>query len=682
MKDAIQKEISDLTRRITAAEKAYYREARPIISDTEFDRLFDRLKKLEEENPELRNVNSPTMRAGSDLVSDFPEKPHSLPVLSLDKCYNSDELTEWIKKLEEKNHGLEFTMEPKIDGAGIVLYYDNGSLQYALTRGSGYTGNDVTDNIRTIKSIPLQIGYKKKIAVRGEIFIKTEAFSNFNKKFDGAWANPRNLAAGALRRQKSTETAGYPLECLVYEGFTQDTPETHTEIIKLLYDEGFPVNSHFVLFSDNMKTPLPVPSARLLKFSEIKNSLEMFRAIRGKLPYEIDGLVIKLNNIAEREKLGYTQHHPRWAIAYKFESPLAETQLRAIEIQIGRGGRITPVAVLDPVKLSGSVISRATLHNQDYIDSLEVNTGDRVSLSKRGDVIPAVEEVTEKGSNSGAYQLPETCPACHSILIKDGAHLFCPSDKCSARELAALKYFVAKDQMNIDTLGGKTVEYLYQKGFIKNPADIYYFNYRQLENHEGFGEKKIENIIKAVEESKKRPFTQVLASLGIKDIGHKAAQLLAEKFTSIDEIISLAEQKKMEILTDIDGIGETIADSVIKFFSDPAALELIGRLKNAGLIFISGTRKQEGKFKGTTWVITGTFEKFRPRDLAAELIRSLGGEITSSVSSRTSYLLCGKDPGSKLKKAETLKVKIINEADFIRLTTQSRKNQDSGSNDS
>ncbi|HOV13212.1 MAG TPA: NAD-dependent DNA ligase LigA, partial [Spirochaetota bacterium] len=411
----VKYEIELLIKKINEADKAYYVDSKPIMSDIEYDKLFDRLKVLENEYPQFKKDDSPTKRVGSDIDDSLPEKEHKIPVLSLDKCYSSNELNEWIIKTQKKSEiNIELTIEPKIDGASVVLYYENGSLITALTRGNGYVGNDITNNIKTIRSVPLNIDFKGKIAVRGEVFIKKNDFKIFNEKYaDGLYANPRNLASGSVRRLKSSETALFPLNIFIYDGYFYDENFINKNIDTLIFlkEQGFPVNSHLGFFSDNIDIkPLPFENAIGGKLTDIKDYLEHFKTIRDKIEYEIDGLVIKINDFNLRNELGFTQHHPRWAIAFKFDAPLTQTKVISIVTQIGRGGRATPVANLEPVKLSGSTISRATLHNQDYIDTLGVNIGDIVTISKRGDVIPAVEEVVEKGEYPSSYKIELFCP--------------------------------------------------------------------------------------------------------------------------------------------------------------------------------------------------------------------------------------------------------------------------------
>jgi len=682
MKDIkkIEDEIAYLKSAILKAQKAYYVDSNVIMSDKEYDKLFDRLLYLEEKYPQFKDLNSPTQRIGSDLDNKLPEIAHSTPILSLEKCYSALELSDWIIKNKEKlKNEMSVIIEPKIDGAGVVLYYENGRLAYALTRGNGLFGNEITNNIKTIKSIPLTVEYNKKFAVRGEVFINKNDFADFNEKYaEGKYSNPRNLASGAIRRIKSKETALFPLNIFIYEGyFDEDKKGNHLDILILLKNLGFPLNKYIGYFGDsiNKNISLPFKEYKTGDFTQINNYLNNLKSIRKNLQLEIDGLVIKINDIKSREILGFTSHHPRWAIAYKFDPPLVQTKVNSIVVQIGRGGRATPVANLEPVELSGSIISRATLHNQDYINSIDVNINDIVTISKRGDVIPAVEEVVEKGENVNPFKLPDLCPSCKTGLIEDGAHLFCPNDQCPAQLLGTLQFFVSRGQMDIETLGDKTIEFLFNQGFIKFIPDIYEFNYDKLLDFEGFKEKKIENIKNSILKSKEKDFKTVLSSLGLKDIGNKVSELLAKNYKTIDEVIKIADENNIEELTHIDGIGGNLALSIIKHFNNTKVKTMIDKLKKAGLNFKTIEKTDFGQnlyLSGTKWVITGSFKNFQPREKAADLIKKHGGEITDVVSGKTTHLLCGESPGSKLEKAGSFGTKIVYEDDFLKMIKEEK----------
>lgn len=671
----IKKRIEELKIIVTNANKAYYIDSSPIMSDKEFDKYFDELVELEKKYPQYKDANSPTVRVGSDIIQELPERKHSIPVLSLDKCYSVSEIYNWITKTENKlNSKIQIIVEPKIDGAGIVLYYKDGEIDMALTRGNGFIGNDVTENIKTIKTIPLHIDYMGNLAVRGEVYIPKNEFEVFNKKYaNSTYSNPRNLASGTMRRQKSSESAKFPLSAFFYEAYLIDGTnfDSHYENLLFLKENNFPINDYIGFFGDKINiTKNLFKKLSTGSITDLGHYISKMNNLRESLEYEIDGLVLKINDLASREELGFTQHHPRWAIAYKFVAPSAITKVVSISVQVGRAGRITPVANLKPVTLSGSVISRATLHNQDYIDALEVNVGDTVTISKRGDVIPAVEEVIEKGEYATPYKISFVCPSCHKTLTKQGAHLFCKNPKCKDRILSGLQYFVGKNQMNIEHLGEKTLEFLFHNGFVTSIPEIYEYDYTKLINQEGFKDKKIDNLIHSIENSKNNDFVTVLTSLGFSDMGPRVARLLVTNFKTIDNIINLSKNNEIEKFTQIEGIGEKIANSIIKHFTTIENIKLINKLKDKdiGLNFEYKPNQIEvGKqfFKDTKWLITGSFKNFKPREKAIELIIKYGGQEVKSVSSRTTYLLCGEKPGSKLEKSKKLGIKILDEEEFI-----------------
>lgn len=674
----IRKRIEELSVELLRHQYLYYVMAKPEISDREYDRLFDELVSLEEKYPQYALANSPTRRVGSDLDNTFPEKEHTIPVLSLDKEYTGEGLEKWVDKtISSAKRAIGFVVEEKIDGASIVLYYKKGRLDSALTRGNGLVGNDVTDNIRTIKQIPLITSETCDFSVRGEIFIKKSDFESYNLKFDNRYSNPRNLAAGSLRNIKSSFVARIPLNILVYEGyFPKDFPNDHILILAALKDLNFRINVNTAFFSDHEEslflTRKKFPEITTGTISDLSVYVKEKMIGREDLDYEIDGLVIKVNEIDVRETLGYTSHHPRWATAFKFDAPTAQTSVKDIHIQVGRNGRVTPVAILAPVRIAGSTVSRATLHNQEYIEMLELGPGDTVAISKRGDIIPAVEEVIEKNlENPTVFKFPAACPFCGSEFIKDGAHHFCKNRECPEKIKRSITYFVAKDQMDIDTLGEKTIDFLYSKGFIKNIPDIYTFDYDLLLQEEGYKEKKVENIKKSVEKSKDQPFSRVLAALGFDGLGKAAvSDLIKNGFDSIDKIIAAAAKQNIEDFSRIEGFGETTARLLIDHFTDKRNLHMIEDLKKIGLNFKAEVHIEQeipATFKDQVWVITGTFENFNPRSKAAEEIERRGGKVSGSVSSKTTHLLIGSSPGSKLEKAKKQNTAIITEAQFIEM---------------
>lgn len=673
-----RKRMERLAGELLRHQHLYYVLARPEISDAEYDRKLDELLRLEREYPQYASPNSPSRRVGSDLDGSFPERPHAVPVLSLDKLYDAGEAAQWLRKTAGAcPGGAAFTVEEKIDGAAIVLYYEGGELSRALTRGDGVTGNDVSDNVRTIRQVPLRVGEPGSLAVRGEVYITRADFARFNAALPEKYANPRNLAAGSLRNLKSALTARVPLNFFAYEGFfAGESGGDHLEVLARLRGLGFRVNPRLGFFCDGngrrRRALALFPEAHAAPLAGVEEYLGRRAAARAEVPYDIDGLVIKLTDLAMRRELGFTAHHPRWAMAYKFEAPQARTELLDVLVQVGRNGRVTPVAVLKPVALAGSTVTRATLHNQDYVDMLELGIGDQVSISKRGDVIPAVEEVLEKSARRpSVYRLPENCPFCGSALVREGGHHFCRNLDCPERRRRALGYFCAKDQMDIETLGEKTLAFLYEKGWVRSIPDIYSFDYSRLEGEEGFKERKIARIREGVEKSKERPFVRVLASLGFENLAAAvAAALIGHGFADIDTIIAAAARDDWQAFAAVDGVGETTARQLVAHFRDPQNLDLIARLRAAGLKFRAegdAADRLDDSFAGQVWVITGSFARFEPRERAAEEIRRRGGRVAESVSSRTTHLLAGAHPGSKLAKAEKLKATVVSEDEFVAL---------------
>jgi len=673
-----KKQMEEIAAELLRHQYLYYVLARPEIRDEEYDRMFDELLRLEKEFPQYASVNSPSRRIGSDLDSTFPEKTHGVPVLSLDKLYRPEEVEQWmLKTAAAAGGGSGFTIEEKIDGASIVLYYDRGELQQALTRGNGLLGNDVSANVRTISQVPLRIAAAAPLAVRGEIYITRPDFEQFNSKLAEKYANPRNLAAGSLRNIKSALTARVPLNIFVYEGFFQnESLGDHLQILQQLILLGFRVNPRLAFFSDSESKRLRAqrlfPEIPVKPIVAVRDYLRQQEAARRDVPYEIDGLVVKVAEMDSRQELGTTAHHPRWAMAYKFESKQSRTRLLDVLVQVGRNGRVTPVALLKPVALAGSTVTRATLHNQDYIDMLELGIGDEVSISKRGDVIPAVDDVLEKNEQQPSiYKLPERCPFCSTPLVKTGAHHFCGNDACPERQRRALVYFCAKEQMDIEALGEKTIAILYAKGWIRDIPDIYSFDYTQLAGEAGFKEKKIARLRAGVSLSKTRPFVRVLAALGFDGVASAAAAaLIAHGFDDVDKIIATARKNDWETFAGIEGIGETTARLLVSHFSRSENLQRIDSLKAAGLNFAAektAADRISDAFAGQSWVITGSFTKFTPRSLAAAEIEKRGGKVLENVSARTTHLLAGAHPGSKLAKAEKNGVAVISEDDFLRL---------------
>ena len=716
------REMESLTAVLRELQHEYYVLNRPSKTDAEYDALFDRLSELEAAYPHLQQPDSPTKRVGSDLTQEFPEVEHTLPVLSLDKAYTPQEVSAWCKKSMERWGGpLSFVVEEKIDGSSIVLYYQEGQLARAVTRGNGYLGNDITENVKTIGAVPLRLAEPVDLAVRGEIYLPLAEFNKLNAHMDPPYANPRNFAAGTLRRVKSREVARVPLNIFIYEGFIDThggsgstetnkaadstagtaggtctdgmarTAGTHVEMLAYLRSLGFRLNPRLGIFGDlsDQKQEQEQDGAEWVRGSveDIPAYLQTMTAARNTREYELDGLVVKVNELSVREALGYTGHHPRWALAYKFESPQGVTRIRGIDVQVGRTGRITPVARVEPVSIGGSTISNVTLHNQEYVNILELSLGDLVTVSRRGDVIPAVEKVLDKNDEGNpVWIMPQICPSCGGGLQVKGAHHFCVNPQCPDQVRGRIFFFIGSGGMDIDHFGPETAELLIQSGIIKDIPDIYYFDPRILLEFPGFKERKIENLKQGIEKSKSLPYRRVLPALGIPELGKSAAQLLIQAgFRRIDDLTALASAGDTAPLIEVKGIGEKTAEIILQEFGKPETLERVERLKQAGLQMEApqegqssneGQSSQEGSpgsqtdalpFFGQVWCVTGSFDHFKPRSLAEEEIEKRGGRVVSQVSGSTTHLLAGTGPGSKLEKARKAGAAILNEEKFLEL---------------
>lgn len=684
-------EIARLSEEIRRHEHAYYVLARPQIADAEFDGLFRTLVELERRRPELARADSPTRRVGSDLAQDLAEVEHTVPVLSLDKAYDMADVERWMAKARDADPGAAFVVEEKIDGTSILLHYRDGVLERAVTRGNGRTGNDVTANVRTIRTVPLRLTAPATLAVRGEIFIRRAAFRALNAGSETPYANARNFAAGSLRRVKSRDVAAVPLEIFVYEGFMADPPPTHTALLAHLRRLGFRVNpTTAVIREDAGGGDIPDGFAVIDTAAAAAYVAER-AAARPNLAYDIDGLVLKVDRLAAREAMGSTDHHPRWAVAVKFDAPEGVSVVRSIQIQVGRTGRVTPVARIDPVPIAGSTIANVTLHNQDYVDSLELAVGDTVAVSKRGDVIPAVERVLEKDpAGEPVWRMPQACPSCGSALTVQGAHSFCPNAGCRDQVRGRLRFFVARDQMDMAGLGPATIDLLIDRGWVRGIADLYRFDPERLLDEEGFGERTVAALAAGIEASKAKPFSIVLPALGLPDLGPKVTELLLRAgFGDIDGLYAAVDAGDPEAFTAIDGIGERTAHGIMRQLAKPDPLTgsrmstwratprgLIAALRARGLRFAAdpsdpvvtgGAGGGEQPFAGQTWCITGSFKAFTPRALAAEEIRARGGAVTGAVSGATTHLLAGAGGGGKAAKAKAAGIPIVDEQAFLLL---------------
>ncbi len=663
------KRIADLSDMLRRYEFEYYVKNAPSVSDREYDRLYDELLRLEGQFPSLILPDSPSQRVGSDLNSELPEVRHSIPVLSLDKAYGPEEIRQWIRRCSRQLDGsFHIIIEEKMDGSSLVLYYEDGVLARAVSRGNGETGNDISANVKTIRTIPLKLTRGVNAAIRGEVYMTISDFHRIRDEHGADYANPRNYASGSLRRIKSSEVAKIPLRFFAYEPFGEDFQNSHHRNLELLSELGLAVNPHQRCISVDPDDDADVQRA----MDEIIDFLTDSTQRRASLDYEIDGMVLKIDELPLRQTLGYTGHHPRWAIAYKFESPEGQTTVRDIDVQIGRTGRATPVARVEAVTVGGTTIQNVTLHNQDYIDSLNLAPGDTVAISRRGDVIPAVERVVEKGeSGAPLWTMPERCPSCSTVLEKQGAHHFCTNFACPDRKRGRLIFFTGRDQMDIDNLGSETVVTLLEEGLIHDIPDLFRLDYRKIADLPGFAEKKAELIRSGIENAKTRSYRRVIVSLGLNDFGPKLAELLEEAgYRSIDDLFALIDRGEQDKLAEIKGVGEKTIETVAAQLAEPRFRSMVEELQKLGLNFSAGeapSRDENGIFAGQRWCVTGSFENFKPRSKAMEEVKSRGGETVSDVSSKTTHLLAGASAGSKLDKARKLGISIVSEEEFMEL---------------
>ena len=669
----LEKKIEVLRDKIRHHEYRYYVLDDPEITDAEFDVLMDQLKKLETEHPTLITPDSPTQRVGGKAREGVLKARHSSPMLSLDNTYSQDELRNWERRVHELSGrtDIEYVCELKLDGMSLALHYEDGKLVRGITRGDGTTGEDVTPNVRTVRSIPLSISKEKlkesgippDFEVRGEMLMPIAAFKKMNEEREqkalSLFANPRNATAGTVRQLEPSITAQRRLDYFSYMLLRNGRTyfDRHWKTLNALDTAGFKVN----------------PSRKLVKnFDEIWAFIEREETKREKLPYEIDGIVIKVDRTGLQEELGYTGKAPRWAIAYKYAARSGITQIENIIVQVGRTGKLTPVAVLKPVPIGGTTVSRATLHNMDEIERLGVKIGDWVEVERGGDVIPKVTRVVEDKDHPRGHKtfhMPEKCPVCggHVVRTEGEADHRCVNANCPAKLRETILHFASRGVMNIDGMGDALVNQLTERGMVKNVADIYGLTKKDLLSLERFADKSAQNILNEIENSKKLPLERLIYGLGIRFVGERTGQFLAEHFGSMDALMNAKEEELLEV----DEVGPRIAESIAEFFGEPKNRELVERLRKAGLTF-AGKKKERGtKLAGKTFVLTGTLPHYS-RDEAKKLIEDAGGKVTGSVSKKTDYVVAGDDAGSKLDKAKELGVKVIDEKEMGRLASGSR----------
>ena len=656
MKHTANDRIAQLRDEIREHEYLYYVLDQPSISDYEFDQLMRELKQLEAENPELVTPDSPTQRVGGEPAKEFPTHRFSRPMLSLENAYSEEELRDWHRRVTQlaETDSVDYVAELKIDGLSVALVYEDGLLTKGVTRGDGTTGEVVTGNVKTIRSIPLRLKQKASVEVRGEIYLSLKAFSQLNDEREQAgesrFANPRNAAAGSLRQLDPGIAARRPLDYYGYWIFP--TKSSQSENLKWIMDLGLKVN----------------PRRKLCH--TIEEVLDFYRhseAHRDDLDYEIDGIVVKVNSVDLQNKLGSTSKSPRWAIAVKFPARQATTKLLNIRVQVGRTGALTPVAELEPVQLGGTTIRNATLHNEDEIQRLGVQLSDRILLERGGDVIPKVVKVVEEAPDRIPFEMPSRCPVCGSEVYREEGEAVrrCLSQTCPAKRKESLLHWASRKAMKIDGLGERLVEQLVEKGFVKDVSDLYGLTQDQLEDLERMGPKSAENLLKEIDASRSLEFWRLLFGLGIRHVGERTAQILAREFGSIERL----EQASKEELEQVHEVGPKLAESIYEFLKQPENRALIERLQHAGLPMQSDepvAPKAPQRFAGKTFVLTGTLDGMS-RDEAAALIEERGGRVSSSVSKKTSYVLAGKDPGSKLDKARELGVEILDQQQFVRM---------------
>lgn len=659
----IQEQIASLRNELREHNYKYYVLDEPSISDYEFDMKLKELQKLEEEHPEFYDAASPSLRVGGMVTKNFETVAHEHRMYSLDNSYSKEDLEDWEKRIQRilGDVEVEFTCELKYDGASISLTYENGKLVKAVTRGDGFQGDDVTNNIKTIKSVPLQLkgDYPSKFDIRGEIILTLEGFAKMNAERveagEDPYMNPRNTASGSLKLQDSALVAQRPLECLLYS----------------VVGDNLGINSQFEMLEKARSWGFKVPTvAKLCKSTdEVLQFVNHWDTNRHHLPYETDGVVVKVNSLQQQEELGYTAKSPRWAMAYKFKAEQAVTILNKITYQVGRTGAITPVANLEPVLLAGTTVKRASLHNADQIAKLDVREGDTVFVEKGGEIIPKIVGVdfTQRSPDSNPTQYIAHCPECGTELIrKEGeAQHFCPNDVgCPPQITGRIQHFISRKAMDIEGLGGETVELLFKEGLIQNYADLYTLTKEQILPLERMADKSAENLVNGVQASKTIPFERVLFALGIRYVGETVAKKLAKAFKDIDALMTASHEE----LVAVDEIGDRIAESVLDFFSEPANVEVVDRLKSYGLQFSLSEEQLENQtelLKGQTFVVSGVFETISRNDLK-KMIEDNGGKVSSSISSKTSFLVAGDKMGpSKRTKAETLGVPIISEQEFL-----------------
>lgn len=654
----MEEKIKALTEQLLYYSRRYYVDDSPEISDYSYDMMLRELKTLEENYPQFKQPVSPTDRVGGEALKEFSQITHTVPMESLQDAFDYDEIRAFDRRVKEMFAEAEYVVEPKIDGLSVSLRYENGVFVEGATRGDGVVGEDVTQNLKTIRDIPLTLPEKiPQLLVRGEVYMPRASFEELNRqrKEEGQplFANPRNAAAGSLRQLDSKVTAKRKLSVFVFNLQASDGLffDSHNMVLKKIQQLGFPVTPGFETFRE---------------IEDVIKEIEKLGKKRSSLSYDIDGAVIKVNNLSQREKLGRTSKFPKWAIAFKYPPEQKTTKILGISVNVGRTGALTPLAVLEPVFVAGSMISRATLHNKDFIREKDIRVGDTVTIQKAGDIIPEVVSVDFKKRPDSAekFEMPRICPSCGEKVAEDpdGPFIRCVNSECPAQLMKNIVHYVSKDAMDIDGLGHSQIERFISEGMIRNPADLYTIKKEQISVLDRFGEKSAENIISAIEKSKTRNLDRLIYALGIREVGQKAGKILAATFLQMDALISASAEQ----LTEIGDIGPVTAAYIIRYFANPGNLDLIARLAEAGVNMQYQSSGEKKIFEGKTFVLTGTLEKYT-RDEATALIEARGGKTSGSVSKKTSFVLAGEKSGSKEQKARALGISVISEADFNRM---------------
>ncbi len=647
-----------LRREIARNARLYYDMDAPEISDFEYDEMFRELEELESAHPELITPDSPTQRVGGHVSQGFAPYTHQVPLLSLNDVFDMDEVRAFDKRVREQIEEPEYVVELKIDGLSVALEYENGLFVRGATRGDGLVGEEVTQNLRTVRSIPLSIGdVPGRLVIRGEVFMPHAAFEALNAQRvqDGLprFANCRNAAAGSLRQLDSRIAAKRSLDILCFnlQSYSERSFDTHSDTLDWIHSLGFPVSPYYNRFTD---------------IEDVCREIERLGALRGTLPFDIDGAVVKVNPIAARAVLGESSKAPRWAVAFKYPPEEKRTKLLDIIVSVGRTGVLTPNAVLEPVTVAGSLISRASLHNEDYIAAKDIRVGDMVFIRKAGDIIPELARVdlSARSEDSVPFTMPKVCPVCGAPVFRDEqeAATRCTNASCPAQLVRHLEYFASRTAMDIDGLGEAVVEQLVANDMVRSCADLYTLTREQLMTLPHFGQKSADNLIRAIEDSKTRELYRLICAFGIRQVGERCAKALARAFGNLDRLIAATQEE----LCAINDVGAVTAESIVQFFRQSQTLELVERFRVAGLNFESDEAPSDNRFLGMTFVLTGALSRFT-REEAGEMIEKRGGKVSGSVSKKTSVVVAGENAGSKLDKANALGIRVINEEEFLQL---------------